>query len=92
MLARPLQIERQTPTKANNKENDMGWTISVGKAGMKNRITSVQALNIVVDVQGTATRIEVYDENDEALADVASIPARQAQWVWQNVLSTLVGA
>ena len=70
----------------------MGWTISVGKAGTNSRMTSAQALKIYVEVQGSATRIQVYGENDAASAEVASTPARQAQRVWQNVLSTLVGA
>lgn len=73
----------------------MGWTISVGQAGVKgkqaarrtNQQTGLQPLMLSVDVDGMAARVKVYpDARTEAAA-----PAWQAQRVWQNVLSTLVG-
>lgn len=74
----------------------MGWVISVGQAGVKRKQTSqqtgVQALMLSVDVQGAAARIKVYpDARTGTATESAMAPAWQAQRVWQNVLSTLVG-
>jgi hypothetical protein len=61
----------------------MGWIISVGKAGAKGRAggTQAQALSLRVNVQGMEGQVKV----------AGAVPAWQAQRVWQNVLSTLVG-
>jgi hypothetical protein len=63
----------------------MGWTISVGTAGArsKGRGGRPQALSVCIKVFPNADRT--------TLVDTGSIPAWQAQRVWQNVLSTLVG-
>ena len=62
----------------------MGWIISVGKAGAKGRAAGAQAVSLRVDVQGMAAQVKIFPES-------GAIPAWQAQRVWQNVLSTLVG-
>ena len=74
----------------------MGWVISVGQAGVKGKKTGAQALMLSVDVEGTAARVKVYRGPDAGLytstaAQPGALPAWQAQRVWQNVLSTLVG-
>jgi hypothetical protein len=70
----------------------MGWTISVGRAGAKGRKAGVQAVALRVDVQGMAAQVRVYPTADRTATGAAdAIPAWQAQRVWQNVLSTLVG-
>jgi len=64
----------------------MGWTISVGTAGArssKGRGGRPQALSVCIKVFPNADRT--------TLVDAGSTPAWQAQRVWQNVLSTLVG-
>ncbi len=70
----------------------MGWIISVGKAGAKGRAAGAQALSVSIDVQGLAAQVKVFPNADRTTSgDAGSIPAWQAQRVWQNVLSTLVG-
>jgi hypothetical protein len=45
-----------------------------------------------MDVQGMAAQVRVFpDTGPEASSTADLLPARQAQRVWQNVLSTLVG-
>jgi hypothetical protein len=83
-------------TDRERKENDMGWVISVGQAGVKGRQSGTQAgaqaLTLSVDVQGAAARVKVYpDGHMGAESGTGAVPAWQAQRVWQNVLSTLVG-
>jgi hypothetical protein len=66
----------------------MGWTISVGTAGVrgsKARGGGPQALSVYVDAQGVTAQVKV-------IPSAGSMPAWQAQRVWQNVLSTLVDA
>lgn len=72
----------------------MGWIISVGQAGTKGRTTNAQAMNIYVDLQGAAARVQVFAAHGASgsRGGATSLPAHQAQRVWQNVLSTLVGA
>ena len=60
----------------------MGWIISVGKAGAKGRAENAQAVSLRVDMQGMAAQVRVLPD---------TLPAWQAQRVWQNVLTTLVG-
>jgi hypothetical protein len=60
----------------------MGWIISVGKAGAKGRTGSAQAVSLRMDMQGMAAQVRIFP---------ATLPAWQAQRVWQNVLTTLVG-
>jgi hypothetical protein len=70
----------------------MGWIISVGRAGAKGRAAGVQALSLRVDVQGMAAQVRVFPESGPAAPSTEDLlPARQAQRVWQNILSTLVG-
>jgi len=77
----------------------MGWTISVGTAGARRSKTSskagggrTQALSIWIDAHGVTAQVKVSPNADRTTLDKAgSIPAWQAQRVWQNVLSTLVG-
>ena len=70
----------------------MGWIISVGRAGAKGRAAGVQALSLRMDVQGMAAQVRVFPDNGPAASRTDDLlPARQAQRVWQNVLSTLVG-
>ena len=73
----------------------MGWTISVGTAGARSstgRGGRPQALSICIDAQGVTAQVKVFPNADRTTSDNAgSIPAWQAQRVWQNVLSTLVG-
>lgn len=64
----------------------MGWMISVGTPGArssKGRGGRPQALSVCIKVYPNAGRT--------TLDDAGSTPAWQAQRVWQNVLSTLVG-
>lgn len=72
----------------------MGWTISVGTAGArsgKGRGGRPQALSICIDAQGMTAQVKVFPNADRTTSgDVGSMPAWQAQRVWQNVLSTLV--
>jgi hypothetical protein len=78
-----------------SKETMMGWTISVGTAGARgSKGTSgrLQALSVSFDAHGVTARVKVFPSADGFASDEAgSIPARQAQRVWQNVVSTLVG-
>lgn len=70
----------------------MGWMISVGRAGAKGSRAGAPALSVLVDVQGTAARVMVYpDAERRSPGGAGANPAWQAQRVWQNVLSTLVG-
>jgi hypothetical protein len=73
----------------------MGWTISVGTAGArgnKARGGRSQALSVCFDAQGVTAQVRVFPNADRTTPDHAgSIPAWQAQRVWQNVLSALVG-
>lgn len=77
----------------------MGWTISVGTAGARNKAGSskagsgrMQALSISIDAHGVTAQVKVSPNADRTtLVDAGSTPAWQAQRVWQNVLSTLVG-
>jgi len=73
----------------------MGWTISVGTAGARNskgRGGRPQALSVSIDAQGVTAQVKVFPNADRTTSgDAGSIPAWQAQRVWQNVLSTLVG-
>ena len=73
----------------------MGWTISVGTAGArssKGRGGRPQALSVCIDAQGVTAQVKLFPNPDRTTSDNAgSIPAWQAQRVWQNVLSTLVG-
>jgi hypothetical protein len=73
----------------------MGWTISVGTAGArssKGRGGRPQALSVCIDAQGVTAQVKVIPNADRTTSgDAGSIPAWQAQRVWQNVLSTLVG-
>lgn len=69
----------------------MGWIISVGRAGAKGRKAGVQAVSLRVDVQGMAAQVRVVPTAGRAAAGADAIPAWQAQRVWQNVLTTLVG-
>jgi hypothetical protein len=87
------KVKSQT-TDRERKENDMGWVISVGEAGVKGRQsrTQVGALTLSVDVEGATARLKVYpDGHMGAESGAGAVPAWQAQRVWQNVLSTLVG-
>jgi hypothetical protein len=59
----------------------MGWIISVGKAGAKGTAGGTQALSLRVNLQGMEGQVKL----------AGAVPAWQAQRVWQNVLSTLVG-
>jgi hypothetical protein len=59
----------------------MGWIISVGKAGAKGTAGGTQALSLSVNLQGMEGQVKL----------AGAVPAWQAQRVWQNVLSTLVG-
>jgi hypothetical protein len=59
----------------------MGWIISVGKAGAKGTVGGAQGLALHVNVQGMEGQVKI----------AGAVPAWQAQRVWQNVLSTLVG-
>jgi hypothetical protein len=66
----------------------MGWTISVGTAGVrgnKARSGGQQALSVYVDAQGVTAQVKV-------IPSAGTMPAWQAQRVWQNVLSALVDA
>jgi hypothetical protein len=47
-------------------------------------VAGAQAVSLRVDVQGMAAQVKIFPES-------GAIPAWQAQRVWQNVLSTLVG-
>ena len=73
----------------------MGWTISVGSAGArtsKGKGGRPQALSVCIDAQGVTAQVKVFPNADRTTSgDAGSIPAWQAQRVWQNVLSTLVG-
>jgi hypothetical protein len=73
----------------------MGWTISVGTAGArssKGRGGRPQALSVCIDAQGVTAQVKVFPNADRTTSgDAGSIPAWQAQHVWQDVLSTLVG-
>jgi hypothetical protein len=75
----------------------MGWIISVGQAGVKGRQAGRQAggqteaLMLSVDVHGTAARIKLYPDARTEAIETGAASAWQAQRVWQNVLSTLVG-
>jgi hypothetical protein len=73
----------------------MGWTISVGTAGArssKGKGGRPQALSVCIDAQGVIAQVKVFPNADRTtLVDAGSTPAWQAQRVWQNVLSTLVG-
>ncbi len=73
----------------------MGWTISVGTAGAATAAGKggkAQVLSIDIDAHGLKARVTVFPNADRTtLGDAGSIPAWQAQRVWQNVLSTLVG-
>lgn len=70
----------------------MAWMISVGRAGAKGRTAAAQAISLQVNVQGMAAQVKVFPNADRTTSgDTGSIPAWQAQRVWQNVLSTLVG-
>lgn len=68
----------------------MGWIISVGRAGARNKQSGGQIMSVSVDVQGVPSRIQVFrDTGHAASRAVGTIPARQAHRVWRNVLSTL---
>ena len=73
----------------------MGWKISVGTAGArgsKGRGGIPQVLSVWTDAHGVTAQVKVVPNADRTTSDNAgSIPAWQAQRVWQNVLSTLVG-
>jgi len=76
----------------------MGWTISVGTAGARSTTNSsrggrTQALSVWIDAHGVTAQIKVSPNAGRTTSshDAGSIPAWQAQRVWQNVLSTLVG-
>lgn len=73
----------------------MGWTISVGTAGAAGKSSKggkAQALSVCIDAQGMTARVTVFPNADRTPSgDAGSIPAWQAQRVWQNILSTLVG-
>jgi len=77
----------------------MGWTISVGTAGARNNAGRskgeggrAQALSIWIDAHGVTAQVKVSPNADRTtFGNAGSIPAWQAQRVWQNVLSTLVG-
>jgi hypothetical protein len=70
----------------------MGWIISVGKAGAKGRAGSAQAVSLRMDVQGMAAQVRIYPAAGQMASDAAdALPVWQAQRVWQNVLTTLVG-
>lgn len=73
----------------------MGWTISVGTAGAAataGKGGKAQTLSIDIDAHGLKAQVKVSPNADRTPSgDAGSIPAWQAQRVWQNVLSTLVG-
>jgi hypothetical protein len=78
----------------------MGWTISVGTAEARNTAASskrtggrAQALSVWIDAHGVIAQVKVSPNAGRTTSshDAGSIPAWQAQFVWQNVLSTLVG-
>jgi hypothetical protein len=73
----------------------MGWTISVGTAGAtgsKTRYGRSQTLSVSFDAHGVTARVTANPDAAGLASDVAgSVPAWQAQRVWQNVLTTLVG-
>ena len=67
----------------------MGWIISVGRAGASKQAGG-QGVSVSVDVQGVPARIKVFhDAAGTASRAAGAIPARQAQRIWRNVLSTL---
>jgi hypothetical protein len=70
----------------------MGWIISVGKAGAKGRAGNAQAVSLRMDMQGMAAQVRIYPAAGQAASNALdALPAWQAQRVWQNVLTTLVG-
>ena len=78
----------------------MGWTISVGTAGARSSKAKnsnagggrAQALSVWIDAHGVTAQVKVSPNADRTtFGNAGSIPAWQAQRVWQNVLSTLVG-
>jgi hypothetical protein len=78
-------------TKRGQKETEMGWIISVGRAGAK-RASGVQAVSLRMDVQGMPVQVKVFpDGGCHPASSADALDARQAQRVWQNVLSSLVG-
>jgi len=68
----------------------MGWIISVGRAGANGRANgrAAQALSVRFDGAGVALQLKV---RDDGVRSGDPLPARQAQRVWQKVLSTVVG-
>ena len=77
----------------------MGWKISVGTAEARNNAAKskgkggrTQALSVWIDAHGVIAQVKVSPNADRTtLVNAGSTPAGQAQRVWQNVLSTLVG-
>lgn len=77
----------------------MGWKISVGTAEARNNAAKskgkggrTQALSVWIDAHGVTAQVKVSLNADRPPSgNAGSIPAWQAQRVWQNVLSTLVG-
>jgi hypothetical protein len=74
-----------------NREAEMAWIISVGRAGAKGRAAEVQAVSLRIDVEGIGAQVRVFpDAGRAAPGGAAAMPAWQAQRVWRNVLATLV--
>jgi hypothetical protein len=74
----------------------MGWVISVGKAGFERGtnadvITSFQCSVTSNSCRATAHVMVSPNANRTTSGKAGSTPACQAEQVWQNVLSTLVG-
>jgi len=70
----------------------MGWIISVGRAGAKGRTGSAQAVSLRMDMQGMTAQVRIFPAAGHPASGTAdALPAWQAQRVWQNVLTTLVG-
>ncbi|QJD99852.1 hypothetical protein HH212_07310 [Massilia forsythiae] len=74
-----------------DRENDMGWIISVGKAGVPGRTAGTRLLSVDADVRGVSVRVQVFANDDPSASHgETALTARQAQRVWRTILSTLV--
>jgi hypothetical protein len=57
----------------------MGWIISVGKAGVKSRLGSAQAVSLHMDMQGMAAQVRIFPSAGQTASDAAdTLPAWQA--------------
>jgi hypothetical protein len=70
----------------------MGWIISVGRAGARGKGKGGQILSVCFDADRIPARVKVCADAGEPASQAAdAVPSWQAQRVWRNVLSTLVG-